>query len=375
MLKMKKLILNNSLLLATTLPLVSVVSCGSSFTSSFTNEAIANIRQILRQKADFASFIQAGFVSANMISQTITNIKAAQNFGFQTRINSIQAQDVDGQLTIGFELTKGSQIVNADYTITGFKTNQQVEIDNQIKPAEFFNLKTKVTGATPLYNELNVKSAKENEDVQSVVNQLNNAADQKAALTSYIDVDYDPNDPNKATVLKKTLAADESLKILEIKAFSNFGLKNEILLKLAISKNKQVSSPLVLKIVGFQEGVKKQLNKAFLSQYANQFFNSIASPIEINDPESFYLDKKASQIKTKSDLVAFLQNQSEIITINDFLGLQNVKLKATLKDLVANSANDAEGFLKAKFDFQIEGLQADLLLQDQEINLFGFQLG
>ena len=84
---------------------------------------------------------------------------------------------------------------------------------------------------------------------------------------------------------------------------------------------------------------------------------------------------RESQIKTKSDLVAFLQNQSEIITINDFLGLQNVKLKATLKDLVANSANDAEGFLKAKFDFQIEGLQPDLLLQDQEINLFGFQLG
>ena len=177
-------------------------------------------------------------------------------------------------------------------------------------------------------------------------------------------------------MLKKTLDGDEKLVISTIETIKNYQVENQILVKLKIinEAKKIESSEFLLVINGFQsETIKKQLNQDFLSNYLNNYFLTIDSPIKLNNNQD-YLEQKASEIKTTADLIKLFKSNNSIITIDNFLDLKDVKLKITLKNLVENSQDDSEATLKGNFDFILEGLQETIKLENQEINLFGFKL-
>lgn len=362
----KKIKLLTCFSLISLVPVATIVACSNSFVSKFGEQAIENTKNYFRSQQNWSTLVQAGFISENKIKV----LNPAQNFGFQTKVKSLAVNDQIGNLTIGFELSKASQKLQSEILIGGFKTNEQAKNDFLFNPFEYFNTKNSKLG----FNQINVKQDQANQDPKSIVENILNANKQIDELKKYVEFDYKQGDKN--TVLKKTLAGDEKLVISTIETIRNYQIENQILVKLKIiNESKKIeSSEFLLVINGFQsEAIKKQLNQDFLSNYANNYFLTIDSPIKINNQQN-YLEQKASEIKTTADLIKLFASNNAIITIDKFLDLKDVKLKITLKNLVENSYDDSEGSLKATFDFALEGLQETIKLENQEINLFGFKI-
>lgn len=347
-------------------PITTVAACSNSFVSKFGDQAIENTKNYFAAQQNWSSLVQAGFVSADQIKV----LNPAQNFGFETKIKYLSVNDQIGNLTIGFELFKGSQKLHSEAFIGGFKTNHEAKNDFLTNPFQYFN----TSNPNLLFKQIDVKEDQSEQDPQLIVDQVLNNDKSIDELKKYVAINYDANNPN--TILKKNLASDEKLIITSIKTISNYDIQSQILVKLRIinSKKEMETSELSLLIKGFKlNSIEKQLNNQFLSSYANNYFSTIDSPINLKINQN-YLDQKASEIKTGLDLQKLFKLNDPIITINNFLEIKDLKLKITLKTIVENSQDDSEGSLRANFDFTLEGMDESIKLENQEIILFGFKI-
>lgn len=293
-----------------------------------------------------------------------------ENYGYQNLVQKISPDDESGLLNVEIK-TFFSNDFNTTGTFTfNLKSNQQAEIDQEIKPLDYFN----VDSQWLMTKVIDVKDEAKKLDPFDVANQITSATDQISELAKYINLN---KDKASDSVLKKALNSDEKLIIKEIKTIKHLGIIDQIFIKLQISKNNKTSSPLLLTIKGFEgdetQGIRSKLTNTFLEKYAQDFLSSLETPLKNNGNQT--LDVFASDIKTKEELLKLFKDQSGIIEHKKLFDLDDVNLKVSLIDLVANSAIDEQGSLKATFKLELNvGSKPAIILDNQQVRLYGFKV-
>lgn len=325
------------------------------------------------------------YLKINQLEQKYANLKPSEvfiklfsdlptpveNYGYQNLAIKIWPDDESGVLRVDFKNSFSGQNERVTSLSFNLKSNQQVKIDTEIKPLDYFN----VDSSWLMTKMIKIKDDQKNLDPTDVANKILSASDRVSELAKYINISEGQN--NEEKILKKSLTSNESLLISDVQPIKHLGIADQIFLKLHIVKSGQKSSPLLLTINGFEgtndQGLKSKLTQEFLKKYGQDFFNSIDTPLKNNGNQT--LDIFASQINNKTDLLKLFKNQTGIIEDQNWFNLSGVNLKISLLDLVANSAMDDQGSLKAifKFELQIDS-NPPITLDNEEIRLYGFKV-
>lgn len=338
----------------TTLPLISLpvvlVSSCANTQQIQKDKLIKIVNQFLGSKIDVLNQKP----SQIELQKLLKDLKPSQTFGFALTPSVDNKNDKLGQLDLTIKFTRGPEEFDSKYSFSNLKTEEQELNDKDIKPEDFLNF---VPNQDNSLIRMNASDDTKTQSITTLVRELNEADDKESKLKEII-TNIDPinskEDNTQQSLLKQKLTDGLSLRFGEFKAIELFGIPNSIRTKVQIVKIKdeekveKISSAFVLDIVGFTSPIEKFRTTNFLNSYIDNFFDSIASPVNI-EFEKEYLDNLASEIQTKEQLSALLSSVGSKTQLN------GAEVTFELIKLIDNSQDDKTGSLKAEFKFQLKG--------------------
>ena len=337
-----------------TLPLISIpvilVSSCSNTQQNQKDKLIKMVDQFLNLKFDVLNQKP----SQINLKELLKGLNAAETFGFKLIPSVDNLNNKTGQLDLTIKFVRGSEEFSNKYTFMNLKTEDQEAGDEDIKPDTFLNF---VPNQDHSLIRMNASEKTKNQSITTLVKELNDASDKETKLKEII-TNIDPinlkENNTQPSLLKQKLSKGLALKLGEFKVIELFGIPNSIRTKVQIVKMndkkevEKISSAFVLDIVGFTSPIEKFRTVNFLNSYIDNFFDSIASPINI-EFEKEYLDKLASEIQTKDQLSALLSSVGSKTQLN------GAEVTFELIKLIDNSQDNKTGSLKAEFKFQLKG--------------------
>ena len=308
------------------LPIVTVASCSSesSLTSSTNDveQATKRIMEELSWSAKSFSGSSPSSVNDNQINLLFVS-KPSLNLGFKSEIKTTENDDENGLKKVQITLSRGSETKTIEHTISGFATKAQIDADKDLKPEDYFNVKSKSD------HFINLETKKADAIIPKYITETR-------LKNEYINLDVIKNSSDKYSVFKKELPADVSFEISNIVQESIFGLKMpSVLADIQLVKGDKKSSIFQIRIGGFvQEFINFQKDLNNNIRLFNEIGKFISDSSSSPSPSNAYINKKASQV-TKEELEKYLQKDALI----------------SLVGIVENSANDSEGSLIGEFNF------------------------
>lgn len=338
----------------TTLPLISLpvalVSSCANTQQIQKDKLIKIVNQFLGSKIDVLNQKP----SQIELQKLLKDLKPSQTFGFALTPSIDNKNDKLGQLDLTIKFTRGSEEFDNKYSFSNLKTEEQELNDKDIKPEDFLNF---IPNQDNSFIRMNASDDTKTQSITTLVRELNEADDKENKLKEII-TNINPinskEDNTQPSLLKQKLTDGLSLRFNEFKAIELFGIPNGIRTKVQIvkinneEKVEKISSAFVLDIVGFTSPIEKFRTTNFLNSYIDNFFDSIASPVNI-EFEKEYLDKLASEMQTKDQLSALLSSVGSKTQLN------GAEVTFELIKLIDNSQDDKTGSLKAEFKFQLKG--------------------
>ena len=337
-----------------TLPLISIpvilVSSCSNTQQNQKDKLIKMVDQFLNLKFDVLNQKP----SQINLKELLKGLNAAETFGFKLIPSVNNPNNKTGQLDLTIKFVRGSEEFSNKYSFMNLKTEDQEAGDKDIKPENFLNF---VPNQDHSLIRMNASEKTKNQSITTLVKELNDASDKETKLKEII-TNIEPinlkENNTQPSLLKQKLSKGLALKLGEFKVIELFGIPNSIRTKVQIVKMndkkevEKISSAFVLDIVGFTSPIEKFRTVNFLNSYIDNFFDSIASPVNI-EFEKEYLDKLASEIQTKDQLSALLTSVGSKTQLN------GAEVTFELIKLIDNSQDDKTGSLKAEFKFQLKG--------------------
>lgn len=338
-------------------PIVIVASCSSNDASQKSDIELATQRiteSLKNYHLNMKEFKKPSQIKADEIKTEM--MQPSLNFGFETKLEKIgNGDDKTGELTLKVKMTRAAD-ENKEFEIklNGFLTEAQEAANQEIKPEEYFNevgpMRTNITLVT---NQGNTELIP-----KEITKEL--------LLNKYIDVKTIASSSSQQNVLfKKQLPNNIKLEVSNIKQAFLYGIEQPIVqaqVKLVKDGNLE-SAPYLLSVAGFNAHAL-HLNKTV--DYAIQMFDSLGKwmidPDKPNQNDSYYINKKPSEIKNVEEIKKYLKNysnspgQPKIFEINK---------------IVENSSNDKEGSIIVEFKF-INIINPNIT-ENKEIKLYGFK--
>ena len=336
-------------------------------------KAIDNVKRLFKDHAATFSLYKPSQFGPAKTSKAAAVPKAylpildpRQNFGFETKYEALEDKDADGTKKVKVKFTRGTETKDEEITIDGFlttngETNEKKDELNPEKVLVGFRRNSSSTNPIPvavnglIKAELKDKKLDEylTKDAQAIIDEVKDQILVKSGSSK-----------GDTTEKSKIVAAEPKPFQWDV-----FGVKkNAIGIKIQIAKangtskkddsaKEEKSGVYLLKV---QFGDDAELNSQNFEAQAYGFatFNN---PVKVGSKENnWYLDKKASQIKSTEELMAQLDP--------DLLKGLFVPTDITL---IENSANDSEGSLRIKVKLGFKGDTPKLM----NIKLYGFKIG
>ena len=305
------------------------------------NQAFLNIKAELNQLTfgnDFSPIMAFKQPASAVKLSDFPVLKPQQNFGFLTQLIDRGFDEQKGEKYLDVQLTRGTETVDFPLTLSGFLKPTETAFEKQYNSEEYLNLldQTRIIFLTTTQPRAQIK----------------NFLDSTKLLTA---INLEPN-TNQPALLKKPLPEGMQIKISNVEAGTEFGLAAGLIrAQIQLVKDDLVSAIYFLQIDGFIESFVD------FNEWIN-LFQTKFSPIKVPENQD-YLQLKASEITNLEQLKQLLDPNFENL---------NGLMQVSLIDLVANSANDKIGSLKAVFEFKPF---ANLEIKARAtITLFGFQI-
>lgn len=330
-------------------PILIVASCSSD--NSQKNDIELATERITESLQNYhltmGQFKKPSQIKANEIETEM--MQPSLNFGFETKLEKIAHNDKTGELTLKVKITRATN-ENKEFEINlnGFLTEEQEVANKEIKPEEYFGT-----------NGSSIILVTDQGNTGLIPKEIT----EDLLLNKYIDIQNTSSSSNKQNVLfQKQLPNNIKLEVSDIKQAFFYGIEEPIIqaqIKL-VKDDKLKTAPFLLSVAGFNAHAL-YLNKTV--DYAIQTFDTLGklmidpdNPIQNN---SYYINKKPSEIKNKEEIKKYLRNYStaepQIFEINK---------------IVENSANDKEGSIMVEFKFKNI---IDQSTKDKVIKLYGFR--
>ena len=335
-------------------PIAIVASCSSDDASQKSDIELAAQRiteSLKNYHLSMREFKKPSQIKADEIDTEM--MQPSLNFGFETKLEKIgNGDDKTGELTLKVKMTRAAN-ENKEFEIklNGFLTEGQEVANQEIKPEEYFNeIGPGVTNITLVTNQGNTEL-------------IPDKITEELLLNKYIDVKTIASSSNQQNVLfKKQLPNEIKLEVSNIKQAFFYGIEQPIIeAQIQLVKDGKKTSPYLLSVAGFTAHAL-YLNKNV--DYAIQMFDTLGKlMIDLDKPnqnDSYYINKKPSEIKTVEEIKKYLVNYSPTAKPQIF----------EINKIIENSANDKEGSIKVEFTFKNI---IDHSAKNKEIKLYGFK--
>ena len=332
-------------------PIAIVASCSSDDASQKSDIELAAQRiteSLKNYHLSMREFKKPSQIKADEIDTEM--MQPSLNFGFETKLEKIgNGDDKTGELTLKVKMTRAAN-ENKEFEIklNGFLTEGQEVANQEIKPEEYFNeIGPGVTNITLVTNQGNTEL-------------IPKEISKDLLLNKYIDVKNTGTSQNM--LFKQKLPNEIKLEVSNIKQAFFYGIEQPIIeAQIQLVKDGKKTSPYLLSVAGFTAHAL-YLNKNV--DYAIQMFDTLGKlMIDLDKPnqnDSYYINKKPSEIKTVEELKKYLVNYSPTAKPQIF----------EINKIIENSANDKEGSIKVEFTFKNI---IDHSTKNKEIKLYGFR--
>ena len=334
-------------------PIAIVASCSSNDASQKSDIELATNRiteSLKNYPFTMREFQKPSQIKADEIETEM--MQPSLNFGFETKLEKIgNGDDKTGELTLKVKMTRAAD-ENKEFEIklNGFLTEAQEAANQEIKPEEYFN------EVGPMRTNITLVTNQGNTEL------IPNEITKELLLNKYIDSKNTGTSQNM--LFKQKLPDDIKLEVLNIKQAFFYGIEEPIIqAQVQLVKNGKTTSPYLLSVAGFTAHAL-YLNKNV--DYAIQMFDTLGKlmidPDKPNQNDSYYINKKPSEIKNVEEIKKYLRNysnssgQPKIFEINK---------------IVENSFNDKEGSIVVEFKF-INIINPNIT-ENKEIKLYGFK--
>ena len=310
--------------------------------------------------------LYSGTIPSLFKVEELPKLLAKQNFGFTTEISQADSKtannDADGIKIVNLKIKRNNEEKTGSYQIKGFLNTVQfaTEQSDSTKPSNYFNSDSNLADPSKSLREITLKTTKPETDVTKIKT--------TEELLKIINVEPETNRLNSGgfndpfhSLLKKSLDTDVKLVFQDIKQLEVNGILVEGLeakVQLSSKTGNKKSGFYKLKVVGFNDFEQKFKTINNLKKLALNYV-AIGSPLKVE--QSGYSSQLASAINTKELLIEqFDQNYNFYHGIN-----------VEIIDLIANTADDQKGALKAKFRFNWKDTNLEI---EQNLWIYGFKI-